>query len=151
VNEVKEVKGPRLKNPTPPTKKLAAAVLDVLGGARTPVQAAEALEVSLVRYYALEKRAIHGLLTACEPLPKGPRTNSEKEISKLNAEVERLKRECDRRQSLLRAAQRAIGLVAPPAKPRGKRRRKPMARALVMARVLRSQPEAAEETPAATP
>src|SRR5262245_47690243 len=52
-------------------KRLAASVLEVLAGARTPAQAAAALGLSLPRYYQLEGRALRGLLAGCEPRPKG--------------------------------------------------------------------------------
>src|SRR5260221_13686581 len=52
-------------------RKQAAAILEVLAGARTTGQAAEALGVSLPRYYQLEQRALEGLLSACEPRPQG--------------------------------------------------------------------------------
>jgi len=146
-----EPKGPRLSKGTPPAKKSAAAVLEVLGGVRSPAQAAEALEISQQRYYLLETRAIEGLVAACEPAVKGPRKAPAKEIAKLHHEVERLKREVDRRQSLLRTAQRAIGLPAAKPKPEGKRKRRAVIRALVAAQVLRSAPETVEEIPAAAP
>src|SRR5215468_2392546 len=52
-------------------KRLAAAILEVLAGARTTTDAATALGVSLPRYYQVESRALVGLLAACEPRPKG--------------------------------------------------------------------------------
>ena len=45
-------------------KQLAAVVLDVLAGSRTPPQAAETLGVSLPRYYQLEAGALGGLVAA---------------------------------------------------------------------------------------
>jgi hypothetical protein len=131
-------------------KRHAAVVLEVLAGARTPTEAAEALGVSPPRYYALEGRALEGLLKACEPRPKGPRRSPEREIAQLHADIERLEREGARSQALLRAAQRAVGLPAPnrakdkPSagqKRRGKRQ--PVARALRAAKVLRRDPEPA--------
>ncbi|MFO0802005.1 MAG: hypothetical protein U0791_02620 [Gemmataceae bacterium] len=50
-------------------KRMAAILLDVLAGSRTPTQAAETLGVSLPRYYQLESRGLDGLLMACEPRP----------------------------------------------------------------------------------
>jgi len=46
-------------------QRLAAAILEVLAGARTPAQAASALNVSLPRYYQVEARALRGLVAAC--------------------------------------------------------------------------------------
>src|ERR1700693_1924880 len=58
-------------------KKHAAALLEVLAGARTPGQAAQALGLSLPGYYHLETRALGGLVQAFEPPAggrvKGPR------------------------------------------------------------------------------
>lgn len=118
-------------------KRVAAAVLEVLAGARTPVAAAQALAVSLPRYYVLELRALHGMLVACEPRPIGRVVSSESALAALRRECDQLRRECARQQALVRAAQRAIGLPppAPPTRPapaHGKKRRsrRPTARAL---------------------
>jgi len=123
-------------------KRLAAAILEVLAGARTPTDAAKSVGVSLPRYYALEERALSGLLSACERRRRGPHRTPEKEASKLRREVQRLERECTRSQALLRAAQRTVGLSPPEqVKPRepGKRRpRRAKGRALKVARILRS-------------
>lgn len=137
--------GPRVEGGSPDARKVAAAILDVLGGMRTPGSAAEAVGVSLARYYAIESRAIEGLVKACEPRAKGRAPSSDKEVAALKKHVETLIRECDRKQALLRAAQRAVGLGATPASSllKGKRRRKPVVRALKAAAVLRSEPAAA--------
>jgi hypothetical protein len=130
-------------------KKSAAAILEVLAGGRTPVQAAEALGVSLPRYYVLEERALEGLVHACEPRPKGKVISAESQRQKLERECQRWQRAFARQQALLRAAQRTIGLAAPPAAngPK-KRKRRPVVRALQAANSLRQQ-EVAE--PAAGP
>src|SRR5437016_8602295 len=52
-------------------RRVAAMVLEVLAGARTPTGAAQALEVSVPRCCQLETRGLRGLLAACEPIPKG--------------------------------------------------------------------------------
>ena len=57
-------------------KRLAAVLLDVLAGARTPPQAAEVLGVSLPRYYQLEDRGLAGLVAACEARPRGRQANA---------------------------------------------------------------------------
>jgi hypothetical protein len=129
-------------------QRLAAAVLEVLAGARTPTQAAEALGLSLPRYFQLESRAMRALLTGCEARPRGPRRSAEKELLAMRREQDRLQRELGRQQALVRLAQRSIGLA--PAKveadkPGKKRRRRPVARALRAARHLQKQ---SEETPA---
>src|SRR5262245_22521934 len=69
---------------------MAAVILEVLAGVRTPTDAAAALGVSLPRYYALEVRALEGLLRACERRPRGRRLTAEREVGKLRREVERL-------------------------------------------------------------
>ena len=117
-------------------KRQAAAVLEVLAGLRTPAQAATALELSQARYYLLERRALEGLLKACEPKPKG-RQRRNNDLLRLRAENERLQRDLNRQQALARLAQRTVGLTAPaptPAKPGKKsRKRRPVARALSVA------------------
>ena len=45
-------------------KQLAAAILEVLAGARTPTEAALALNLSVPRYYQLETQALRGLVHA---------------------------------------------------------------------------------------
>jgi len=122
-------------------KLQAAVVLEVLGGIRTPTDAAGALGISLPRYYVLEGRALEGLLGALGPRPRGPRRSAERELVHVRRDLERVERERARAQALLRAQGRALGLKAPePAKPKtpGKKRRKPAARALRAAALLRS-------------
>jgi hypothetical protein len=120
---------------------LAAVILDVLAGSRTPPQAAEALALSLPRYYQLETRALAGLIAACEPRPRGRRVEAAAELARANAEVERLKRELSRTQALVRLTQRTVGVSAPtPEKPgTRKRKRKPVVRALRRANELRPE------------
>jgi hypothetical protein len=116
-------------------RKLAAAILEVLAGLRTVHDAACALEVSLPRYYACELRALQGLVAACEPLPRGRQPTAQGEIAALKRRCEQLQQQLVRQQTLLRLAQRSIGLS--PATPQaskpsgqGKRRRRPRLRAL---------------------
>jgi hypothetical protein len=126
-------------------KRLAAAVLEVLAGARTPTQAAEALAMSVPRYYQWEARALRGLLAACELRPHGRQTQGD--AATLRKENEKLHQELVRQQSLVRLVQRAAGLAAPappPAKKGGKkaRNRRPVARALTVAARLQEGVEA---------
>ncbi len=118
-------------------RRLAAAVLEVLAGARTPGEAATALGLSLPRYYQLEQRAVRGLVAALEPQPRGRRPDPGHEAETLRRETVRLRRELGRQQALVRTAQRAIGLPPPPtapARPAGKKpRRRKVARALRLA------------------
>jgi hypothetical protein len=102
--------------------------------------------MSLPRYYALEKRGLEGLVSACvTPGRKGRQVTPAREIDRLKEQVGRLEREASRNLAMARAAQRAAGL-APPASSKpgpedGKKRRKrrPMARALVAAQALRGE------------
>lgn len=132
-------------------KQRAAMILEVLAGGRTPTQAAQALGLSLGRYYLLEDKALAALVMACEPQPRGPSPNGARRVASLQRECERWQRECARQQALVRASQRTIGLAAPPApaakdKDKGKskkRRRRPVVRALAAAERLREEPAAA--------
>ena len=126
-------------------KRLAAVVLDVLAGLRTPPQAAETLGVSLPRYYQLEARALGGLLSACESRPRGRQPDIETELAGVQKELERVKRELVRAQSLVRLTQRTVGVAPPtPAKP-GKRKRKPLVRAMRRAEQLREETDVGKE------
>jgi hypothetical protein len=127
-------------------KRLAAAILEVLAGARTPTEAALALGLSLPRYYLLEDRALHGMLVACEPRTVGRGPSPESALAALRRECDQLRRDCGRQQALVRAAQRTIGL-APPTTPartperdgKKRRRRRPTARALRAAAQLKKE------------
>lgn len=147
-------------------QRWAAAILEVLAGVRTPGQAAEALGVSQARYFQVETRAMQALVAGCELKPRGPGRNADKELASLRRQHERLQQEVSRQQTLLRLAQRTIGLAPPraPAKaavnPSGskdkskKRQRRPVVRALRAAEALqrRSQePPSEEASPATTP
>jgi hypothetical protein len=140
---VKQPGGPGLTQDTSrQAKQVAAAILEVLAGARTPQQAADALTVSLPRYYQLESRALRSVVVACEARPKGRVRSPASEVAKLKAQNEQLQREVTRQQALVRIAQRSVGLAppaAPPPKAAGKRtrRRRPVARALSVATRLR--------------
>jgi hypothetical protein len=124
-------------------KQRAAMLLDVLAGARTPPAAAEALGVSLGRYYQWEDRAVAGFVSACEPSPRGRRMTADAQAHALAKENERLKRELARYQALVRLTQRTVG-VPPPVpssmKAAGKKRkRKPSVRAMRRAELLREE------------
>ena len=108
----------RSRGPAPlvgsePARRQAAAILEVLAGVRRPSEAAQALSTSLPRYYQLERRALVGLLKACEPAPRGPRVDLSRQLAALERENRRLKRECDRQQALVRMAERGLGLPPP--------------------------------------
>ena len=131
-------------------QRVAAAILEVLAGARTPGQAAEALAVSVPRYYHLEGRALRALLEGCETRPRGRVRSPERELTELRRQQERLQRELTRQQTLVRVAQRTIGLTPPApvvkAAPGKKRRRRPVVRALQAAKHLQ---QASQEAVAA--
>jgi hypothetical protein len=158
-------------------QRVAAAILEVLAGVRTPTEAAVAVSLSLPRYYLWEQRALEGLVRACEPRLKGKAVQERQQMAVLEKEVARLRQDCARQQALVRASQRTIGLAASPpaskpaakaggkanAKPLGsvagkaKRRaprsgRRPVARALkaVAALQVPSEEETAADSPAAS-
>jgi hypothetical protein len=146
----KRVSGPNITGGGRDARRFAAAILEVMAGIRTPTDAAAALGITMQRYYILEKRALEGMVTACEPRPKGPPHRADKDVERLRLEVARLQQDVARNQALARAAQRTIGL-APPVKPaaqkgtgpgKGKkhRRRRPVVRALKVIDRLQSQP-----------
>lgn len=92
-------------------RKYSCAILEVMGGLRGPREAAEALGVSLPRYYILEARALEGLVKALEPREKGRREpGAEARLAELTRERDRLKAELDRARALARMAQKAAGL-----------------------------------------
>jgi hypothetical protein len=133
------------------SRRVAAAILEVLAGARTPTEAAAALAVSLPRFYQLESAALKGLLAACMPKARGRLPGPDKELTTLRRDNQRLLRDVTRQQALVRAAQRTVGLPPPPprpvSKPGKKKRRQRTARALSVAARLQAQNAAA--TPAA--
>ncbi|MBI2919887.1 MAG: hypothetical protein HYY18_02250 [Planctomycetes bacterium] len=135
--------GPKIAGGGDDSRRIAAAILEVLGGARLPSEAATSLGVSQARYYALESRALSGFVEACEPRPKGRQRRPESQVAQLERELERLGRENARLSALVRVARRAVGLSEAPEKkrePGGKprRRRKATARALGAVAVLRA-------------
>jgi hypothetical protein len=124
-------------------RQQAAAILEVLAGVRTPTEVAQQLTISLMRYYLLEGRALQGLVSACEPRPKGRVRTAASELTALRREAEQLRRQVARQQALLRLTQRTVGLTVPAAPPKSdstsrkkKRQRKPKARALQAAALL---------------
>ena len=124
--------GPTVSGGSRDARRVAAVILEVLAGQRTPMDAAGVLGVSQPRYYALESRALEGLVMACESRARGRRPSLEREVARLRSEVERLQRASARSQALLRLSQRVVGVAPPaPGKADGKRRpRRPVARAL---------------------
>lgn len=135
-------------------KQLAAAILEVLAGARTPTEAATALSLSVPRYYQLEAQALRGLLQACEPRPKGRSRLEKTEVETLRKENQRLQIELTRHQALARAAHRTIGLSPPTPvvnKPGKKPRKRRVARALSVAERLKEETIPTTGTPTTAP
>lgn len=132
-----------IQSGTSAANRLAAAILEVLAGVHTPTEAAGMLEISLVRYYQLETRAIEGMIAALEPRPKGQQPSLETRLKHLEKQLEQARRETTRQQALVRATQRGMGLKMPtpapkvPAGKTGRKKRRPTVRALKAARVLR--------------
>ena len=91
----------------------AAVILEVLAGVRLPSEAAQVLGVSVTHYYLLERKALEGLSAACEVQPKGRSVPSaERQVARLERELEQARRQCQRQAALARATQRAVGLPA---------------------------------------
>lgn len=148
MKDSKKAKGPAIASGSSEARKLAAAILEVLGGIRLPADAAKALNVSLPRYYQLEVRALSGLLAACEPRPKGRVRSVDSELEATRKELDRANREAARYSALARIAQRTVELPAPQALKRepGKRRtKKPSVRALRAVNMLKSVPSGEAE------
>ena len=126
----------------------AAAILEVWAGVRTPQQAASALGLSLPRYYQIEQRAVTAVVASCEPQPRGPGPNLERQIRALERQLATSRRDAARLQTLLRTSQRTLGLTAPPAPAAGKgdkrKARRPTARALKYAAALHKNSSSAE-------
>ena len=133
------------------TNRRAAIVLEVLAGIRTPFEAAAALGLSVNYYYVLERKALQGLLAARQPQPKGPPgPGLERQLARLQKELDKCRQECLRQASLVRATERAIGLpaVSKPGRPsknnkenegkQPKLRRRPTVRAMRAAKTLRN-------------
>lgn len=104
--------GPKTLKGSASARKVAVAILELLGGLRTPTEASEAL--SLSRYYMLETRALQGMIDSLEPRPRGRRRRPEDEVKALERDKRRLEQELARAQALVRAAERSIGLSAAP-------------------------------------
>lgn len=102
--------------------------------------------VTLPRYYALETRALLGMVEALEPRPKGRRKTAEQELEAAREENRRLSREISRTQALLRAAHRSLGVKEPPAKRAGKKKARKSNRARkTIARLVRPDDDGGKE------
>jgi hypothetical protein len=101
----------------PAARRTATVILEVLGGLRTATAASEVLSLPLARYYVLERRAVLGMVQALGPRPRGRPRSDEERMRQLTAEVERLRAEVTRVESLYRITQRAIGVPSELARP----------------------------------
>ena len=99
--------------PSHQARRTAATLLEVLAGMRTPTEVAQALSVSVSRYYALEQRAVASLVVGCEPHLRGPVKSSPQRIAELQREVQRLRQQCDWHLALARAVQGTVDLPMP--------------------------------------
>ena len=135
---------------SPAARKLATVVLEVLAGLMTPTDAGRAVGIAVQRYYALEGRALQGLIAALEPKPRGHRPQGELAI--LRRDNGRLQRQVGRLTALVRTAHRASGLAdcKPAKKMPGRRMRKPSARVFKALAVLRETPAQADDAVANT-
>ena len=145
-------------------RKKASGVLEVLAGLRTPEQAAQDLAVSLPTYFALETRALRGLLFACTPHPPGRQQALGHKLREAEGRIAELQRQLQRHQALLRMAQHSVGLPPVAKAPgagkapapgkaavSGKRvRKKPAVRAMRAIRLL-NQPETPPSSPPEAP
>jgi hypothetical protein len=158
----KKPRGTPSKGPSQEARRIAATILEVLAGMRTPSEAAQVLSVSVPRYYALEQRAVASLVAGCEPHPRGAAKGPQQRIAELERDVQRLRQQCDRQRALARAVQRTVGLrmpagsaatakdkasrLSPSASGKKRRERRPTVRALKAAQTLR-QTQSEEPTP----
>ena len=97
------MKGPLRGRPPEPrqpvsrdAQRIAAAILEVLAGVRTPTDAAAALGICVPRYYLWEQRALEGFVSACEPRSPGEYAGQQHEMAILRKEVVRLRQDCTR-------------------------------------------------------
>jgi hypothetical protein len=136
--------GPKALTGAAAAKRTAVVLLDVLSGGCSAAEGGRRLGISLMRYYALETRALQGLLEALEPRSRR-RANPAAAAEAMRREQLRLEREVLRLQALVRATQRAVA-VAPPVKET-RRRRRTAARATKVIAQLRAT---TSEAPATT-
>ena len=67
------------------------------------------------RYYQLEAHALHGLMVALEPRPRGRQVSAERANARQRDEIARLEQEVKRQRALYRMTQRALGVPRVPA------------------------------------
>lgn len=108
---------------SPAATRVAVGILEVLSGVYGPAEGSRLLGLSQTRYYALEARAMQGLVAALEPRGAGRRGPG---LDGLRREKQALEHQVQRLQALLRATQRAVAITpplgAPPHRRRGRTR-----------------------------
>jgi len=113
---VKERTSSTKSSATTDAQRRAAVILEVLAGIRTAQEAAGLLKISPNSYYIVERKALSGLVAACEPAPRrGLTRDLERQVHQLERALARCQRECQRQAALVRATQRAVGLPVTPA------------------------------------
>jgi hypothetical protein len=127
---------------SPAATRLAVGILEVLSGECGPGEGSRLLGLSQTRYYALEARAVQGLVAALEPRATGRHGTG---LEGLRLEKQALERTVHRLQALLRATQRAVAITPPVAGTAVRRRRGPTRGATLVARLRAPTP-----TPIAT-
>ena len=134
-------------------KRSAAVILEVLAGLRTPTEASQALGITAMRYYVLERRGLEGMVGALRARPKGKQRGPENALLEMRRETRRLEREVGRLQALVRAAQRTMKLPPAPSRERKKgearRARRPQVRAEKTIALLRAAEPGADPAPLA--
>lgn len=130
-------------------QRMAATILEVLSGMRSPTEASQTLSISLPRYYQLEARALEGLVAALAPRAIGKQPSLENRVKQLEKQLAAAHRQCARHEALVRLTQRTLGLATvAPAKSAaedaaGRKKRRPTVRAFKAARTLTERAEAA--------
>lgn len=143
-------------------QRVRVIAVGLLTGIRGPQDGADALGITLSRYYAIETRGLQGMLAALEPRPRGRVLTPAREIERLRQENTRLDREVERGRAVLRALERTVGVTKslPPAGPKrgtiggkhGKKKTRMRRRTVVRAeRAIAALRGASDPTPATAP
>jgi hypothetical protein len=128
---------------SPTATRLAVGILEVLSGVYGPVDGSRLLGLSQPRYYALEARAVQGMIHALEPQPRGRRATNGLET--LRREKAQLERTVQRLQALVRATQRAVA-ITPPTSTRSRKAKRGPSRGVKVIAQLRARTESTAAT-----
>ena len=101
-----------LRDPEDVIVELTEPVLQELAGHSRKLHQLRYPTYIVCTHRNFQLRAIEGLVAALEPRARGPQVNGKAEVSRLREERDRLQRELQRANSLVRVAQRSIGLSA---------------------------------------